>query len=345
MKKNFSKQLLIFAGSVAVGALLARRKKLFDYRGKVVYITGGSRGLGLSLAWNLLKDGASVALVARDLAELERGKEILLGTFPEAQIFISEADVTDVDQLKRSFQETCAHFGRVDLLVNNAGAIVVGPFAAMEMADFEAQIRLHLYAVINAIKIAMPHFQEQGGGRILNICSLGGKFGVPHMSTYDASKFALAGFAQGVQPELALDNVIMTTAFPTVMRTGSPIQAVFKGDQKKEFKVFEAMDNLPGLSMSADKAAKKILAAVAEGRTEVVLSLPAKARVVLGAVFPELMNSVMQIATRLLPNDNSTVRKTGADSAGRRRPTDDEIMYNQKPKHDAEHNMGIDTLH
>lgn len=337
------KNILGMAGAVALGThLLTRNNKRFDFFAKIALITGGSRGLGLSLAWNLLAQGSSVALVARDKEELERAKSILLASFPDAEVVIYAADITKPTLLKNCIDDCKKHFGRIDLLVNNAGSIVVAPFKAMELEDFEAQMKLHLYAAINAIKFVVPYFQQRGTGRILNICSLGGKFAVPHMSSYDASKFALAGFAQGIQPELAADNIIMTTAFPTVMRTGSPIQAVFKGNFKKEFKIFETLDNAPGLSMSADKAAKQILKAVEAGKSEVVLSVPAKLRVILGAIFPNVMNAISGLVVRLLPKDSSHERKTGADSTSRKSPTKEELMYNQWPHHNAKFNMGLE---
>jgi short-subunit dehydrogenase len=342
MKLFSFKNVLGLAGVFALGAhLINRKKNRFDFFAKIALVTGGSRGLGLSLAWNLLAQGSSVALVARDKEELERAKNILLQSFPDAEIVVYTADITKPTQLKNCIDDCKKHFGRIDILVNNAGSIVVAPFAAMELEDFEAQMKLHLYAAINAIKFVVPYFQQRGTGRILNICSLGGKFAVPHMSSYDASKFALAGFAQGIQPELAAENIFMTTAYPTVMRTGSPIQAVFKGNFKKEFKIFEALDNAPGLSMSADKAAKQILKAVEDGKAEVVLSAPAKLRVVLGALFPNLMNAVSGLMLKLLPKDDSHLRKTGADSTNRKTPTKEEKMYNQWPHHDAEFNMGL----
>lgn len=312
-----------------------------NFENKAAYITGGSRGLGLSLAWNLLERGAKVALVARNKVELARAREILLRDFPDGQVFLSPCDVTIAPNLRHSFDSACEFFGGIDLLINNAGAILVAPFAATEQEEFEAQMRLHLYAPIEAIRLASAHFKTRGGGRILNVCSLGGKVGVPHMSPYDASKFALAGFAQGIHGELALDNILMTTAFPTVMRTGSPIQAVFKGDFRKEFEVFETFDYLPVLSMSADKAAKKMLDAVAKGRSEVVLSPLARLRVLMGAVMPETSQAIMDWAAKRLPRDKSRMRRTGADATLRETATKEEVMYNQSRQHNADFNLGI----
>jgi short-subunit dehydrogenase len=284
-----------------------------------------------------------VVLVARDEQELLNGRAHLQKDFPEARIFLSVCGITNHEELRMSIEESIAVTGGLDMLINNAGAITVGTFAAMEMIDFEAQMKLHLYAAIDAIQLLVPHFKSRGGGRIVNVCSIGGKAGVPHMSPYDASKFALAGFAQGVSGELALNKIHMTTVFPSVMRTGSPIQAVFKGDHSKEFKLFETLDNMPVLSLSAHKAAMKVLDAAAAGRSEAILGAAGKARVLMGALFPELTHFMMKLAIQRLPDGVSKERRTGADITERTEPTKEEKMYNQKPHFNAEYSMGIKT--
>lgn len=298
-------------GSAALLASSFRKSCSLD--GVRVFITGGSRGLGLSLAWNLLSRGAKVTLVARDYAELTRGRELLLRDFPDADVFIISCDITKESLLQSSLDEAMDQMGGIDLLINNAGAILVGPLETMSTKDFRDQMEIHLMAPLNAIQYLLPRFIEQGGGRVLNICSLGGKVAVPHMLPYDASKFALSGFAQGATAELDKYGVKITTAYPTVMRTGSPIQAMFKGDRAKEFGWFYTLDNMPFLSMSADCAAKKILDAVESERTEVILSMPAQARSILGALVPETMNFLMSVAARILPNGMSKTALKGSE--------------------------------
>jgi len=332
-----------FFTAAAGGLYLGSHRPSYSFQRKAVYITGGSRGLGLSLAWNFLKRGADVALIARDNEELVNAHRILTKAFPNAKILLGKADVTKPSQLENSFQIATDYFNGIDIVVNNAGAILVAPFASMEREDFEAQMELHLYSAIALTRLAAEHFKTRGGGRVLNVCSVGGKMGVPHMSGYNASKFALAGFAQSVQAELAVDNIFVTTAYPTLMRTGSPIQAVFKGDHKKEFTIFETLDNLPGLAMSADRAASQMLDALAQDRTEVVLSPPAKFRVAMGAIFPETMHAIMSWAAGLLPKDTSRERKTGGEIAARDVLTKVEKMYNQTPHRNAEFNLGVSS--
>jgi short-subunit dehydrogenase len=336
-----SRWLSAVAGIGLTGCLISSLKKAYSFKNKKVIVTGGSRGLGLSLAWNLLSQGAEVTLLARDREELLHAREILLGTFPAGQVWIDVCDVTSSDDLQRSLQLAIHDMGAIDVLINNAGAMLVGPFATMRKEDYKAQMRLHLYSVVDAIQMLVPYFKSRGGGRILNICSMGGKVAVPHMLPYDASKFALGGFSQGVAAELAEDGIIVTTAYPTVMRTGSPVQAVFKGDQKLEYEWFSTLDNMPGLSMGPDEAAKRLLRAVCDGRSEIILSVPAKARMIFGSIFPELTHYLMRQATRLLPKGDSLQRKTGAEVSGEKRDDSRELMYNQKLMHDAEFNLGL----
>lgn len=301
------------ASLVSVGLLSASfLAPGYRFKGKRALITGGSRGLGLSIAWNLLHQGAEVALVARDAEELERAQQKLRKDFPESRIWTVTCDITNPETLPPCFKDVVDLMGGLDLLVNNAGSILVGPLSTMDLADYSRLTELHLMAAIRAIEFATPHL-ARSQGRILNISSLGGKRGIPHMAAYNASKFALTGYAQSAAAELAADGIVMTTVHPTVMRTGSPIQAYFKGDALKEYEVFAAMDVAPGLSMSADAAAKKILGAVADGRSEMILSLVGNLQQVFGALFPEVVASGLRAAARALPQGSVRTAIQGKD--------------------------------
>lgn len=347
-KKNLSAGLACSAGALYFSGKADRD----SFRGQSAVITGGSRGLGLALALRLAEEGARLTLIARDLAELERAAQMIRNRYPATEVLILSCDITEPEALFHAFQNIEREMGGVDLLINNAGAISVGPFESMELEDFEAQMRLHLYAVIESVKVALPMLYESEGRRIVNICSMGGKVAVPHMLPYDASKFALSGFSQGLMAELAADDISVTTVYPTVMRTGSPIQAVFKGDHEKEYAWFAISDVFPGLSLSAETAAKKIVEAARERRTDLTPSLPAKARNVLSAIFPETFAWIMQGLAGLMPNGQSHQRKTGAESRGllersilaapiRWYSQKLEKELNQRPKRDADFNLGI----
>lgn len=352
-KRKLATSFAVGSAGLFASSLVEKKETFF---GKNILITGGSRGLGLALAKELILGGASVSLLARDFAELERAKDILLPLKTNqnhlSRVLLYQCDVTDQKQLHEAIKNTLADLGSIDVLINNAGVITVGPFDSMEEEDFRAQMELHLFAVINPVKLVLPEFRKKGGGKIINICSLGGKVAVPHMLPYDTSKFALAGFSQGITAELAKDNIQILTVYPTTMRTGSPIQAVFKGDTEKEFTWFAIGDYMPGLSLPAYVAAKKILKASLEGRTELVPTFWGQARIAGSVFFPELMNLSFEWMNSLLPKDTSRVHKTGAESRGlfdktavlkplREIAKGDEKELNQIEKFDSRFNAGL----
>ncbi|HZB47373.1 MAG TPA: SDR family oxidoreductase, partial [Pyrinomonadaceae bacterium] len=217
--KEKQKEALILAAAGA-GALLAaraffRRRNEYDFRGKTVLITGGSRGLGLVLAREFADEGANVALCARDNEELERARQDLAAR--GARVFAFPCDVTDRAQVKELVEVVERHFGGIDVLVNNAGTIQVGPVEVMTLEDYEQAMNVHFWAPLYATLAVLPEMRRRGEGRIVNISSIGGKISVPHLVPYSASKFALVGLSDGLRAELAKDNVVVTTVCPGLM--------------------------------------------------------------------------------------------------------------------------------
>jgi NAD(P)-dependent dehydrogenase (short-subunit alcohol dehydrogenase family) len=269
---------------------IARRYQL---RGKNVVITGGSRGLGLALAREFLRRGAKVVLLARDPAELQRAEQHLFS----ADVSTSVCDVTDKDQV----DETIRKLGQVDVLVNNAGLIAVGPLETMTIDDFRESLQIHFWAPLYTTLAALPKMKYYGGGRIVNISSIGGKISVPHLLPYCAGKFALGGFSEGLAAEVRKDNILVTTVYPGLMRTGSPRNASFKGKHRAEFTWFSVSDALPLISVGADRAAKQIVNACERGDARLVVSALAKSAVVLHELSPETSTAVLAMANRILP--------------------------------------------
>lgn len=353
VKKN---KVPSFALAATAGALWLSNPRQDSFVGQSVVITGGSRGLGLALALELAKEGALVAILARDEAELERARGIVLSAYPDAHIMAISCDVTVPSAVEAALKKVNTHYGSIDMVINNAGAITVGPYAGMTKADFEAQMELHFYAVMSMTNLALPYLRKSQGRRIVNICSLGGRVAVPHMLPYDVSKSALSGYSMGLNSELAADGISVTTVYPALMKTGSPIQAVFKGDHEKEFAWFAAADNMPWLSANAGEMAARIVNSARDRDTELVPSLLGKVRLVAGSVFPELVSAFMKGLARLMPKGTSTAYKTGAQSrelfdrslltaALKERSSSIEAELNQSAKYDAEFNMGLKKLH
>src|ERR1700693_6294756 len=188
-------------------------------KNKVVLITGGSRGLGLVIARQICDEYGKVALIARDADELARAESDLAGRGGE--VLTISCDLLERPQIEAAVQETINRFGTIDILINNAGIIQVGPLEHMVREDFERAMRLHFWAPFDLIRQVVPEMRHRGGGRIVNISSLGGKMAVPHMAPYTGAKFAIAGLSDAPRAELARENILVTTVTPGMMRTGS----------------------------------------------------------------------------------------------------------------------------
>ena len=302
------------AGALLAARALFRRLKEYDLRGKTVLITGGSRGLGLVLAREFAAAGASVALCARDRGELERARVDLAARGANAYAF--PCDVTDRTQVREMVDVVTRHFGRVDVLVNNAGTIEVGPVEEMTLEDYEQAMATHFWGPLYTILAVLPQMRSRGEGRIVNISSIGGKIAVPHLVPYSASKFALAGLSEGMRAELEKDGIVVTTVYPGLMRTGSPRNASFKGQHRSEYAWFAISDALPVTSIQAERAARQIVAATRRGQAELVITTQAVLAVKFRSLFPEATADMLALAARLLPAPGGIGRKRakGKDS-------------------------------
>jgi short-subunit dehydrogenase len=269
------------------------------FRDTVALITGGSRGLGLEIAKQLCARGAKVSLLARDPDELARAKNNLdrFGT----EVLTVQCDLLESAQIQSAVQQTLQHFRKIDILINNAGIIEVGPVAHMQLKDFDRAVRIHFWAPFVLQFLIVPHMRAKGGGRIVNVSSIGGRVAVPHMVPYSASKFALEGFSDSIRAELALDKIYVTTVTPGMMRTGSHVHATFKGDHAAEYRWFDWSRKIPFASISAERAARKIVNACAGGKPVLVMPFTARLIIAANAVFPNLMARAMTMLNRSLP--------------------------------------------
>ena len=299
-------RVLLMPGALLAAAWLVLRfirTARYSLRGKIALITGGSRGLGLVLARHLCAQGGSVALIARDPDELARAKTDL--TRRGGTVLTIQCDLLDSGQIQSAVRQVIDRFGKIDILINNAGIIEVGPLEHMTPEDFERAMRLHFWAPFELIAQVVPEMRIWGGGRIVNISSIGGKVAVPHLAPYSASKFALTGFSDAIRAELARDNIHVTTVVPGMMRTGSHVNAKFKGKHEIEFAWFAASAGAPLISMNADRAARKILAACRRGQPSLTLTFAARGAILGNALFPNLTGYMMKFVNRFLPGTNN----------------------------------------
>jgi short-subunit dehydrogenase len=311
------------AASVLAGAWLVRRARSYPLQGRNALITGGSRGLGLEIARVLVAKGASVAIVARDESELARAAQSLRAVPGGTQVRIVEhaCDLRDPTAIATMLSDVRERLGPIDVLVNNAGAIQVGPLAAMTVEDFEAVMKLHCFAPLHLMLALRGEMRARGGGRVANIASIGGVVAVPHLLPYSASKFALMGLSQGMRTELAADRILVSTIAPGLMRTGSPRRASFKGKHRQEYAWFAIADSLPLLSMSSDRAARRIVRAIERGEPRVVLGLPAKLAALGSVLCAGVVTRALTLVNGLLPGGSDPREYLGFESESRLAPS------------------------
>jgi NAD(P)-dependent dehydrogenase (short-subunit alcohol dehydrogenase family) len=181
---------------------------------KVWLITGASRGLGLSILEAALQNGGKVLATARDtarFADLQARYGESMATF--------KLDVTNEHQAQEAASEAVRRFGRLDVLVNNAGYGHIQPFEHVPAGDFRAQIETNLFGVVNLTRAAIPVMRAQGGGHIFQLSSAGGRISSPGLSAYQAAKWAVGGFSDVVGKEVAPFGIRICTLEPGGMRT------------------------------------------------------------------------------------------------------------------------------
>lgn len=287
-------------GAITAYTLLRKSRPQFDFQNKVVLITGGSRGLGLVLARTLADEGARIAICARDSEELIRAKTDL--EMRGAEVFQFICDVRNQSEVTRCVEAVRNHYGQIDVLINNAGVIQVAPLENQTQADFESALAVHFWGAFYMMQAVLPEMKRRGDGRIVNIASIGGKMAVPHLAPYCASKFALVGLSNVMRVELEKDGIFVTTVCPGLMRTGSHVNAVFKGQNEKEYAWFSIGDALPVSSISAERAAAQIVEAARNGNAELIISIQAKLAATANALFPELTADISNLVNKLLPS-------------------------------------------
>jgi NAD(P)-dependent dehydrogenase (short-subunit alcohol dehydrogenase family) len=308
------------AGLALAGLARWRSSRRERFTGQVVVITGGSRGLGLEMARQLADEGARLALLARNQPELESARQELVD---KTDVMVIPCDVGVRLEIESAIDQVLAQYGRIDMLINNAGIIQVGPFEQMQLADFENAMDVHFWGPLYAILAVVPVMRRQRGGRIVNISSIGGEVAVPHLAPYNASKFALTGLSDALRAELAKDNITVTTVTPGLMRTGSYYHANFKGQNRKEFAWFSLMSATPLTAMSSRRAARQVINAARAGSPKRTLTLQARLLEMTDYVFPGLIAWIAKLAASRMPRpagDQGYELRTGFESRSKLAP-------------------------
>jgi len=199
-----------------------------DIKDKVVLITGASEGIGAAAARRFAEAGAKLSLVARSADKLEALASELKAQGVEA--IVVTADLSDAEQARRAVDETAEHFGRLDVLVNNAGKAAVGQLADVDPKHFQEIIDLNIIGPLVAMQAAIPIMRSHGGGLIMNVSSVVSKMRIPTIGAYAATKAALNVLSDTARVELAPDNIRVITMLPRMTATDFASHSIGRTD-------------------------------------------------------------------------------------------------------------------
>ena len=265
----------------------------------VAVVLGGSRGLGLLIARELLTRGHRVVVAARDGDELERAAATLADWGPVSTQRCDVRDRHEVGELVGRVEHTV---GPIEVLVTVAGVIQAAPVESLVLHEFEDAMDTMAWGPIHAAMTVLPHMRRRGHGRIGTVTSIGGMVSPPHLLPYATAKFAAVGFSDGLAAALSGTGVTATTIVPGLMRTGGHEHARFGGDAPAEYAWFAPAASLPLVSVDADRAARRIVDAVLAGRPMVVLTPLAWLGIRVRGLAPATTTRVLGLVGRLLPD-------------------------------------------
>ena len=244
--------------------------------GKVVLITGASQGIGAACAAAFAKRGGKLSLLARTAEKLALvGGEDVLRTV---------GDVTDPMVRERAVTETIERFGRVDVLVNNAGAGMFLPTMEAPLETVRGMFELNLFAALGMTQLVAPHMRRQGGGCVVNIGSMAGKVTLPWLTLYSASKYALGSMTEGLRMELKRDGIHAMTVCPGYVRT-SFVDNALAG------KAPTSMGGDKLFSIEAETCAEDVVRGVEAGARTVVTPRIGWLFIAMARLLPELVHS------------------------------------------------------
>jgi NAD(P)-dependent dehydrogenase (short-subunit alcohol dehydrogenase family) len=187
-------------------------------KGKVAAVTGGSEGIGRATALRFAQEGASVAICARQADRLEQAAEEMRKT--GAEVLTVPADMSQAADVERFIATVIKRFGRLDVLVNNAGASARGKFLEVDDATWSADLELKVFGAIRCSRLAIPHMKKQGGGRIINITISSAKQpGAESMPT-SVSRAAGLAITKALSKEFAADNILVNTVCIGKIKSG-----------------------------------------------------------------------------------------------------------------------------
>lgn len=254
-------------------------------RQKVVVVTGASSGIGAAACIEFAKKGANLVLIARRKNKLEEIQKTI-GKY-DVKTLVCQCDVSQKHQVQKMSKEVLDTFGRLDVLVNNAGFAIYGTVSELTIEEIESQMATNYFGMVYCTKHFLPKMLEQNSGHIVNVASVAASFGLPGIASYCASKFAMLGFSEGLRHELHGTKIGVTVVSPIMVKTS------FFDHQS-----FDKMPKYSPTALSAQTVAKAVVSAATSSRFEIIVPSIVRGAVWAKHSFPYIINPIIGSAFR-----------------------------------------------
>jgi NAD(P)-dependent dehydrogenase (short-subunit alcohol dehydrogenase family) len=267
---------------------------LKNFMSKTVIITGATQGIGKATAILFARNGYNIVLAARQQERLEATASEIRALGREALPIAT--DVRDPEQVKNLVEKALAHFGHIDVLINNAGIFFLGPVEESSLSDWHQVTDTNLWGYIYTIHALLPYFLQRGEGTIVNVSSIGGLNPIPFQIPYTTSKYAVTGLTKALRSELLPKGIRVCGIYPSFIRTRLIERALFRGKDeemaRKRYQLVDTAFHSPLLEKPED-VAKAIWQAVKYQRSDVLVGT-AKFWTSAFHLFPGLMKSIIR---------------------------------------------------
>jgi len=249
----------------------------------VIAITGAGSGIGQSLALECARQGSNLAISDINLKALQETRSQILALYPSTNILIHEINVASKDQVFQWSDDVFAHFGKINVIINNAGVALSATVEAMQYEDFEWLMDINFWGVVHGCKAFLPHLKQSSWGHIVNVSSLFGLISTPNTSAYNAAKFAVKGFSESLRIELMMTHkqLDLSCVHPGGIKTNIANYARDGGDKvgsAGRMTTQERSDNFNDkfAKTTPEQAAKIIINGIIKKQPRILVGLDAK---------------------------------------------------------------------
>ncbi|MGM0418638.1 MAG: SDR family NAD(P)-dependent oxidoreductase [Thermodesulfobacteriota bacterium] len=279
-------QWLFICLKINLNTQLSGKNQMKTLKNKIVVITGAGGGIGRSLAFNFAKEGADIAISDIDKNALMETENLLKET--GVNVFSQRLDVSDRSAMEKYPEAVVTEMGGVDIIVNNAGVVVVSTVEEHSVDDYEWLMGINFWGVLYGSKFFIPYLKKAEEACIINISSIFGMVSMPNLSSYNAAKFAIRGFSDSLQHELHGSNIRVMGVYPGGVKTDFARKARFNstpGKKKTSHQEFNTIFEKYSMS-TPDSTSRAVIKGLKKRKKRVLVGLDAVSGEILSRLMP-----------------------------------------------------------